>query len=257
MQKMSTRSAFVSTRHGRKGVAFTLIELLVVIAIIAILAGLLLPALAKAKEKGKAIASLNNVKQWVYAFYMYSDDNEEYFPYEGNATEAIDMGKNLDAWYNVCTPYAGQQPLKNLYAQGNPPVPGTKSIFTCPSVKKGPSTTPTTDNAYFMYGFNNWMDPNDPPAPAPPLRFRRTDVLRPVETVVFTENNESKFPSTGGRFTPARHSKRANLGFVDGHAQAVHTNDYSRKQDGSEDNAAAEWSKPRQVYWFPYPTAPN
>src|SRR5687767_9428699 len=228
--------------------AFTLIELLVVIAIIAILAGLLLPALSKAKARANTTACLSNMRQWGMGIRMYNDDFYEYFPYEG-ANGDISTGFNTSAWYNLVPPMVGMKSLMALYAETNPPVPGSKTLFTCPASTKRPATRPTVNNAFFMYGFNNRMDPNGPE------QFKVTEVQKPVETVTFTENSEDAFPSTSGRFTPARHGLSANLVFADGHASLTKSNDYFRTT-AEDNNSATEWSKPRKVYWYPYPGAP-
>lgn len=233
----------------RATAAFTLIELLVVIAIIAVLASLLLPALARAKTKAKDTACLSNMRQWGLAFRMYMDDFNDLFPYEG-APGNIATSFNLEAWYNVVPRYAGGMALKDLYTQTNAPTPGKNTLFNCPLVTKPLAKQPTITSAYFMYGFNNRMDPNGA------ARFRLSQVRKPVETVLFTENSEDTFPSTSGRFTPARHRGRANLVFTDGHAALMQSNLWSRTS--AEDSSSnVEWSKPRAVYWYPFAGAPN
>ena len=215
-----------------KSFGFTLIELLVVIAIIAILASLLLPALASAKEKGKQAYCMNSLKQLSLAMTMYEDDNDGYLHHlsvESNNGTQYNVAPNHGMWYtnprmkaarkmitdpNAPLAYWGVAYIK--YAGGN------TRLWRCPSAK----TSDEWRESGFNYGAEFWLDssygingqffnfdangkrrPNGY-SPIPPRK--RADLIDPNQTIIVQDAGEQKMDS-GPNDTLAANGAAENL----------------------------------------------
>lgn len=134
---------------------FTLIELLVVIAIIAILASLLLPALAKAKEKARSISCISNLRQWGVYWNIYTMDYNGHF---STGTDPAANGAARGEWFMVLKSYWSQKP--QVVSCPSAVNPWTGKSITNPGTNSYGDVSHTyqqVDNTPSSYGLNLWV----------------------------------------------------------------------------------------------------
>lgn len=238
-------------RDSRLIRAFTLIELLVVIAIIAILAGLLLPALAQAKAKGKRTSCMSNLRQIAMFMQLYTDDNQDVFPPHRNNRQAAGNTSSVptDWWGTTIINYA--QNMSNLFQC--PALVG-KIPLQPPGQPAGLPWTWSFTVDYVGYGYNGYFLGMWPYAAGSttvggvtfslPQSFKRTLIVNPSFNLCIGDKN----PTYGGAGAPGywssslwwpnscmdpadtasihegidpfRHLGEGNMMFNDGHAES-------------------------------------
>jgi prepilin-type N-terminal cleavage/methylation domain-containing protein/prepilin-type processing-associated H-X9-DG protein len=225
-------------RTSRTVTGFTLIELLVVIAIIAILAGMLLPALSKAKAKGEQTACLNNLKQISLYMQYYTDDFREVFPAHRNlGLPHGDANASMTNWWGTSIVGYGRN----------------TNLFACPSIKgqrldNGVRWDWAFDPHKVGYGMNAYFLSLWPYASADvtvggirfntQAWFKRTSVVDPTRCLLIGDTmpkgdgfwssslwwpNSCMNPQVANRgfegVSMARHQRKGVVVFVDGHSE--------------------------------------
>ncbi len=199
---------------------FTLIELLVVIAIIAILAAILFPVFARAREKARQNSCLSNVKQLTLGIMMYANDYDEYMP------PVLAAWVVLPSWRTCIYPY-----VKNLQIFQCPSRPNA-GISAYPAVEYPPGSSTGFPRSYGVISDAGYTG-------TPPTGLNSdfpqwwggpqcmASMPKPAETLILAETWADYFPYAGqgaaGACTniAASHSGVGNYGFVDGHAKAM------------------------------------
>ena len=232
---------------------FTLIELLVVIAIIAILAGLLLPTLAKAKEKGYRAACFNNQKQLLLAHLMYLGDNNDQIapPNCGGAAGSVNAALPAGWLYKPGealpkgTNYYG--PEKGLFY----PTMQSWKMYMCPLHRTNTSAWKQSNIRFTSYLMNgaviNGSGAFDWSAGASGKTFKSTD-FQPDDMLFWETDEKDPGYFNDGASQPSegfskRHAQGAILGIMDGHVEFLKWDKYYKLL--AEPNRNSLWCYPK------------
>ena len=212
--------------YGRGRPGFTLIELLVVIAIIAILAGLLLPALGRAKAKGQSVACLNNLRQLTVCWTLYEDDNQGWLPPNEASGEISLPGSWIEG--DAKTDRTATNIMKGVLFRYNQSV----GIYHCPGDRSKVTRFPNLLRVRSVAIGTGLAHLNPELIPRPVYRFSQIVNPPPARASVFWDEDEWSIqngalgilpPNVTQYYywnTPAsRHNGIGVVSFADGHAE--------------------------------------